>query len=1575
MAMRKTSIALAIGMAVCCSAIPGAPAAIPAAHVYHNHMPNFWPFYAVDVGKTYNATAVGAPIRYAYDGDVIALKNNPPAGYSYYLPPALGGTIMPHDDLVAYYSHDAKTGAYQYWPQQVANEVRNWSAAKGQIHVTMSGAVVNNVDSLQRLQNVPGYSNTNWGASWRNAYGGLPTENGHRTLDLIHFTGHHTMGPLVGQEYFLKDLIHQSATLAQPYFLGANFRSSRGFFPTELGFSDRLIPTLAKLGIQWSVIGNNHFSRTLKDYPYATYDATGDTLTSPPNRADLRNTSTTGSWVAQQMAHEQQVVVNKYPFASTPHWVRHVDPATGAVTKVAGIPVTQNGSWLEGWEGAVTVDEYVPYAALEPRQFHVVAHDGDNSGGRAGALSTWQNGYGTTCSGNGYCLGIDEYLQRFPIPGNDVQHVQDGSWIDTRDSSSDPTWFHWRLPFLIWKGQFPAFNAATGMNLAPKTNLAGQEEGATVSFEHGWHYLERNFALLQAALNYAKTAEQIWLDDHPAHWSPTTLLDQQITHAGNQLNPWMISYPVKGNPANDYAGGANPAELAWYFLLPAMDSGFGYYDENKDDNVKPTLAFNNSLYFSKLFVQPNAAKDRTGPSIWWPQRYPYNPGSVNASKAEGWTVQHYNHEFAIYTYAYDVSNIASIQVKVRPHDSANISATDDTYKLYDPAAHVGKPGLSVTPSNVGPWASYPMQVRDLRPVMNGVSWMPVTQQTMQVLPAQEIGNLYYAYFGNYRNQLLDYYIEATDSRGNVTRSEIQQVYVGAGTYRKTTTGSGHVEDVNGTVAGVRPFLTIDTTAPVFQGALTSSNLTDRSVSVSWQPATDNVRVAGYQIFRNGTLVGTGSGTQFNDSGLAASTAYTYQVLAYDAAGNQSARSPVLTITTRAADTVAPSAPGAPAAGTVTASTIALSWAAATDNYGVAEYQIHRNGALAGTSTTATYTDTNLQPSTAYSYTIRAKDAAGNQSAASPATSVTTAFGNVATVYYRTPSGWTTVNLHFSPNGGTWTTVPGVAMSVACSGWHRYTANLGGATGLAATFNNGSGVWDNRGGQNYTLGTGISVVQNGAASSGTDPCAIDTQAPSTPPGLAANAIDANSVNLSWTAASDNVGVAGYRVYRGATQVGTVTTGTGYVDNTVAASTSYSYTVRAYDAAGNLSAASAAVSVTTPAPSDTQAPSVPGGLVAQNLTSTSLTLAWTASTDNVGVATYLVYRNGTQIGTTSATSFANSGLTAGTAYSYTVRAQDAVGNLSAASTALNVTTPPLVSNTATVYYKPAAGWTTVNIHYAPNGGGWTAVPGVAMNAACTGWKVKVINLGAATGAQVTFNNGSGTWDSRNGANYPVGTGLSRIENGTIATTDPCLNDDATAPSVPTGLAASAVTASSATVSWAASTDNVGVAGYRVFRNGNQIGTTASTSYSDAGLSASTAYAYTVRAYDAAGNVSAASATLNVTTQAPGSCAVAFTIANANTVVGQNLYVVGNVAALGNWSPGAGFALAIQGSGANVPWTGTVNLPAGAAIQYKYVKWNGSTAAWESNQATTSGNREFTVLANCSGTTTHNDGNFKF
>jgi len=93
------------------------------------------------------------------------------------------------------------------------------------------------------------------------------------------------------------------------------------------------------------------------------------------------------------------------------------------------------------------------------------------------------------------------------------------------------------------------------------------------------------------------------------------------------------------------------------------------------------------------------------------------------------------------------------------------------------------------------------------------------------------------------------------------------------------------------------------------------------------------------------------------------------------------------------------------------------------------------------------------------------------------------------------------------------------------------------------------------------------------------------------------------------------------------------------------------------------------------------------------------------------------------------------------------------------------------------------------------------------------------------------------------------------------------DTTPPSVPSNLAVTGTTASSAALSWSPSTDNVGVAGYRVYRNGVQVGTTAGTSFTDTGLSASTHYTYTVAAYDAAGNVSAPSSGVTATTSSSG------------------------------------------------------------------------------------------------------------
>ncbi len=182
---------------------------------------------------------------------------------------------------------------------------------------------------------------------------------------------------------------------------------------------------------------------------------------------------------------------------------------------------------------------------------------------------------------------------------------------------------------------------------------------------------------------------------------------------------------------------------------------------------------------------------------------------------------------------------------------------------------------------------------------------------------------------------------------------------------------------------------------------------------------------------------------------------------------------------------------------------------------------------------------------------------------------------------------------------------------------------------------------------------------------------DTQAPTAPSGLAASNVEQTTLTLTWNAATDNVGVTGYDVYQGSTNLGSVTGTTTNVTG-LTASTAYQFSVIAKDAAGNESAASNTVNVTTADAPDTQAPTAPAGLAASNVEQTTLTLTWNAATDNVGVTGYDVYQGSTNLGNVTGTTTNITGLTASTAYQFSVVAKDAAGNESAASNVINVTT---------------------------------------------------------------------------------------------------------------------------------------------------------------------------------------------------------------------------------------------------------------------------------------------------------------
>ncbi|MTW03068.1 glucose dehydrogenase [Duganella ginsengisoli] len=192
-----------------------------------------------------------------------------------------------------------------------------------------------------------------------------------------------------------------------------------------------------------------------------------------------------------------------------------------------------------------------------------------------------------------------------------------------------------------------------------------------------------------------------------------------------------------------------------------------------------------------------------------------------------------------------------------------------------------------------------------------------------------------------------------------------------------------------------------------------------------------------------------------------------------------------------------------------------------------------------------------------------------------------------------------------------------------------------------------------------------------AFSAVPPSTNDTQPPTPPSGLAISALTCRSATLTWQAATDNVGVAYYDVYRDGQALGTVNSSTLAVQLALTPGTSWGLYVNARDGAGNVSQASTTLPLKVPqCEADTQAPSVPAGLRG-TVSGTTATLAWDASSDNIGVTGYDVYRNSTKISTTSALGYIDTGLAANTTYQYTVAARDAQGNVSPRGPALSLT----------------------------------------------------------------------------------------------------------------------------------------------------------------------------------------------------------------------------------------------------------------------------------------------------------------
>ena len=378
--------------------------------------------------------------------------------------------------------------------------------------------------------------------------------------------------------------------------------------------------------------------------------------------------------------------------------------------------------------------------------------------------------------------------------------------------------------------------------------------------------------------------------------------------------------------------------------------------------------------------------------------------------------------------------------------------------------------------------------------------------------------------------------------------------------------------------------TQDTAPPSAAGGLAGASGQSTQAYLTWNASTDNVGVAGYYLFRNDVTVATTAQAFYTDTGLTGATTYSYYVQAFDLAGNVSASSPAVLVTSW--NSTPPSAPPSVVGTAVSCQEIKLTWSAATDKIAIGSYRVFRgtsanNLIQVGStySTPASYTNYPMTPSTTYYFGVEAVDTDGNVSPMSAIVAATAlALPTAPVKLTATPVSTAAIGLSWSAGSS----------GLPVAGHDIFRGTTSSSLAQVATIGPATAWSDSSLTPAATYYYAVKEIDSGGnVSPMSAVVSVTTLAlPSPPANVTGTAISKAEIGVTWTAAQSGMPLTSYRVNRGSspsnlTQLTILSpTTVSFTNYSLTPGTTYYYGIQSTDARGNVSPMSLVVKIATP-----------------------------------------------------------------------------------------------------------------------------------------------------------------------------------------------------------------------------------------------------------------------------------------------------------------------------------------------------------------------------------------------------------